>query len=327
MAGLRGRALVAWLLVCVFWGSTYFAIKIGVGVLPPFLFAGLRFLAAGGLLLVGALLFGDHLPRRAADWRHASIAGVLLLAGGNAFVVWAEQYTPSGVASVFVVTVALWMAFFDSIIPGGSGRLGWRVIIGLIVGFLGTALLVGANPREILAADLRGPIALTCASAFWSLGSIYAKRNPTESSPYMTAAIQMLAGGTFVSLVGTTLGEWGDWHLNGRGALAMGYLVVFGSIVGYSAYGYALRYAPATIVGTYAYVNPVIAVLLGWLFLSEPITGRMAIAIGLILAAVVWIQLSHKASSVISKRSSVDEPPTTDDRRPSTPPVHHPEAA
>ncbi len=304
MAGLRGRALVAWLLVCVFWGSTYLAIKVGVGVLPPFLFAGLRFVAAGALLLVGALVFGDHLPRRASDWRKASIAGVLLLTGGNAFVVWAEQYTPSGVASVFVVTVALWIAFFDSVIPGGSGSLGWRVIIGLAVGFLGTALLIGANPREILAADLRGPIALTCASVFWSLGSIYAKRNPTESSPYMTAAIQMLAGGTVVSLVGTALGEWGAWHLNGSGALAMGYLVVFGSIVGYSAYGYALRHAPATIVGTYAYVNPVIAVLLGWLFLSEPITGRMVVAIGLILAAVLWIQLSFKVFSVFGSRSS-----------------------
>jgi drug/metabolite transporter (DMT)-like permease len=319
MAGLRGKALFAWVLVCVFWGSTYFAIKIGVGVLPPFLFAGLRFVAAGALLLIGALLFGDHLPRRARDWGRAAIAGVMLLAGGNAFVVWAEQYTPSGVASVFVVTVALWMAFFDSIIPGGSGRLGWRVIVGLLVGFLGTALLVGANPREILSADLRGPIALTCASMSWSLGSIYAKRRPTESSPYMTAAIQMLAGGTFVSIVGTVLGEWGSWHLTSSGALAMGYLVVFGSIVGYSAYSYALRYAPATIVGTYAYVNPVIAVLLGWLFLREPITSRMVIAIGMILAAVVWIQFSHKTHSAIGRQLSADAQPKADSRKPTAP--------
>ena len=316
MAGLRGKALIAWLLVCVFWGSTYLAIKIGVGVLPPFLFAGLRFLAAGALLCAGALAFGDRLPRRAMDWQRAAIAGVLLLAGGNAFVVWAEQYTPSGVTSVFVVTVALWMAFFDSVIPGGSGSLGWRVVVGLVVGFLGTALLVGANPREILAADLRGPIALTSASVFWSLGSIYAKRHPTESSPYMTAAIQMMAGGIVVSLAGTALGEWSQWHLSGRGALAFGYLVVFGSIVGYSAYGYALRHASATMVGTYAYVNPVIAVLLGWLILDERVTGRMAVAIGLILAAVVWIQFSHRAPSAVGKPSSTDTP-TTNDRRPS----------
>jgi drug/metabolite transporter (DMT)-like permease len=325
MAGLRGKALVAWLLVCVFWGSTYLAIRIGVGVLPPFLFAGLRFVAAGALLGAGALAFGDHLPRRAVDWQRAAIAGVLLLAGGNAFVVWAEQYTPSGVTSVFVVTVALWMAFFDSVIPGGSGSLGWRVIVGLLTGFLGTALLVGANPREILAADLRGPIALTSASVFWSLGSIYAKRHRTEASPYMTAAIQMLAGGTVVTLVGTGLGEWTQWHMSGRGALAFGYLVVFGSIVGYSAYAYALRHASATIVGTYAYVNPVIAVLLGWLFLDERVTGRMVVAIALILAAVVWIQFSHRTSSVVGPRSS-GVTPTTDDRRSRTS-VRHTEAA
>ncbi len=327
MATLRGKALIAWLLVCLFWGSTYFAIKVGVEVLPPFLFAGLRFVVAGALLLVGALAFGDRLPRRAADWRTAAIAGVLLLAGGNAFVVWAEQYTASGVASVFVVTVALWIAFFDSTFPGGSGALGWRVIIGLGVGFLGTALLVGASPREILQADLRGPIALTSASAFWALGSIYAKRHPTEASPYVTAAIQMLAGGTVVSLAGTALGEWPSWHLDGRGALAMGYLVVFGSIVGYSAYSYALRYAPATIVGTYAYVNPVIAVLLGWLFLDEAITGRMIVAIALTLAAVLWIQLSHKAPPAIVRRPSADGEPTAESRPPTASLIRPPEAA
>ncbi len=327
MATLRGKALFAWVLVCLFWGSTYLAIKIGVGVLPPFLFAGLRFVAAGALLLVGALIFGDRLPRRVADWRAAAIAGVLLLAGGNAFVVWAEQYTASGVASVFVVTVALWIAFFDAVIPGGSGALGWRVMVGLAIGFLGTALLVGANPREILEADLRGPIALTCASASWSLGTIYAKRHPTESSPYVTAAIQMLAGGTVVSLAGTALGEWSSWHLDGRGALAIGYLVVFGSIVGYSAYCYALRYAPATIVGTYAYVNPVIAVLLGWLFLHEPITRRMIAAIVLTLAAVLWIQLSHKAPSAISRRPSADTELTAEGRQPPAPLTRPTEAA
>jgi drug/metabolite transporter (DMT)-like permease len=213
------------------------------------------------------------------------------------------------------------------VIPGGSGALGWRVVAGLVAGFLGTALLVGANPRDILAADLRGPIALTCASASWSLGSIYAKRNPTQSSPYMTAAIQMLAGGTVVALVGTGLGEWGRWHLGGRGAIAIGYLVVFGSIVGYSAYGYALRYAPATVVGTYAYVNPVIAVLLGWIFLREPITGRMAMAIGLILAAVVWIQLSHRARPAIGKLPSATVSPPLDDRSHTAPATAPPEAA
>ena len=294
MAGLRGRALVAYLVVCVFWGSTYLAIKVGVGELPPFLFAGLRFLSAGVLLLAVALALGDRLPRRVADWRTQAIVGVLLLAGGNSFVVWAEQYTSSGVASIFVVTVALWMAFFDAIIPGGSGDLNWRVVTGLLIGFLGTALLVGASPAEILHADLRGPIALTAASASWSLGSVYGKRHHTETSPYVGAAIQMIAGGSTIALVGSGLGEWGAWHLTPKGLGAMAYLVVFGSILGYSAYTYALRHASPTIVGTYAYVNPVIAVLLGWLLLHEPVTPRTLAAMTLTLGAVVWIQLSHK---------------------------------
>src|SRR6058998_54833 len=294
MAVLRGKALVAYLVVCVVWGSTYLAIKVGVGELPPFLFAGLRFLVAGLLVLGLALALGDRLPRRLSDWRTQGIVGVLLLAGGNAFVVWAEQYTASGIASIFVVTVALWMAFFDAIIPGGSGELGWRVVTGLLLGFLGTALLVGANPAEILHADLRGPLALTCASASWSLGSVYSKRHKTNTSPYIGAALQMLAGGGAVALLGTALGEWSRWHLTAKGAGAVAYLVVFGSILGYSAYTYALRHASPTIVGTYAYVNPVIAVLLGWLILREPVTARTFLAMALILGAVVWIQFSHK---------------------------------
>src|SRR2546428_833784 len=197
MAGLRGKPLIAYLVVCVFWGSTYLAIRVGVGVLPPFLFAG-------------------------------------------------------------------------------------------------TALLVGAAPAQILHADLRGPIALTLASASWSLGSVYAKRHPTEASPYVGAALQMIVGGGAVALVGFALGEWSAWHLTPRGLGAIAYLVVFGSILGYSAYTYALRHASPTIVGTYAYVNPVIAVLLGWLILREPVTARTFVAMAMILGAVVWIQFSHK---------------------------------
>jgi drug/metabolite transporter (DMT)-like permease len=311
MAALRGRALVAYLIVCVFWGSTYLAIKIGVGELPPFLFAGLRFLTAGLLLLGGALALGDRLPRRLADWRTQAIVGVLLLAGGNAFVVWAEQYTTSGVASIFVVTVALWMAFFDAIIPGGSGDLNWRVVTGLAIGFMGTALLVGATPQEILHADVRGPVALTTASASWSLGSVFGKRHPTETSPYVGAGIQMLAGGATIALVGTGLGEWSRWHLTTSGAEATAYLIVFGSILGYTAYTYALRHASPTIVGTYAYVNPVIAVLLGWLLLHEAITPRTLLAMALIFGAVVWIQFSHRLAPATARAATHAEPNPT----------------
>jgi len=293
MSALKGKALAAYLLVCVFWGSTYLAIKVGVGVLPPFLFAGIRFLVAGLLLFGGAIAFGDPLPRRLRDWGVLALVGLFLLAGGNAFVVWAEQYTASGVASVFVVTVALWMAFFDAIVPGGPGRLSWRVIAGLALGMVGTVLLVGASPSAIVHADLRGPLALTCASASWAFGSIYYKRQHPDASPYIGAAVEMIAGGSAVIVLGLALGEARRFQLTATGVEALAYLTVFGSIVGYSAYSYALRHAPATIVGTYAYVNPVIAVLLGWLLRHEPIGPRTLLAMALILGAVLWIQFSH----------------------------------
>lgn len=324
MAALSGKALVAYLIVCVFWGSTYLAIKIGVTELPPFLFAGLRFAVAGVLLLVLARALGDALPRRAREWRTLAIVGVLLLGGGNAFVVWAEQYTTSGVASIFVVTVALWMAFLDAVVPGGSGRLGWRVVVGLLFGFLGTLLLVGTSPAEIVRADLRGPAALTAATISWSAGSIYAKRHPTETSPYMSAALQMLIGGGLVTLVGSALGEWGAWHLNARGLGAMAYLVVFGSILGYSAYAYALRHASATIVGTYAYVNPVIAVLLGWLLLDEPVGGRTFLSMAMILGAVVWIQLTHGARRPLEEQRPAAPTPGRPATEPAVGPLGRP---
>ncbi len=292
MAALRGKALVAYLLVCVVWGSTYLAIRIGVGVLPPFLFAGLRFLVAGVLLLGGALAFGASLPRRARDWLVLAVVGLFLLAGGNTSVVWAEQFTPSGVASLFVVTVALWMAVFDALLPGGAGRITWRVLAGLAVGLVGTALLVGAHPAELLHADLRGPVALTFASASWAFGSVYYKRRHPEAGPYIGAAIQMIAGGVAVCLLGLVTGEVRDLRVTAAGAEALGYLVVFGSIVGYSAYTYALHHASATAVGTYAYVNPMIAVLLGSLLLREPVGPRTFVAMALILGAVLWIQVA-----------------------------------
>ena len=300
MAALKGKALIAYLVVCLFWGSTYLAIKVGVTELPPFLFAGLRFLVAGLILLALARALDDPLPRK-SDWRTLAIVGLLLLAGGNAFVVWSEQYVGSGIASIFVVTVAMWTALFDAIIPGGSSELNWRVVTGLLLGFLGTLLLIGATPAEILAADKRGPLALTLASASWSLGTVYAKRHPTQASPYMGAAFQMIVGGATVALIGTVLGEWASWHLSSRGIGAIAYLVIFGSILGYSAYSYALRHASATIVGTYAYVNPVIAVLLGWLLLHEPVGPRTFVAMGMILMAVVWIQFSLKQRRTVGQ--------------------------
>ncbi len=294
MAGLRGKALFAYLLVCVVWGSTYLAIRIGVQDLPPLLFAGVRFIVAGALLALIVLASGDRLPRTLRDWRIHAITGCFLLLGGNAVVVWAEQFVESGPASVFVAAVPLWAAFFDAIVPGGTSVFTWRVGVGLALGFLGSALLAGVTPGELLSADLKGPVALTLASASWALGTVYSKRNRTEVTPFSGAAVQMLAGGAVITLLGLLAGEAGQWQLSGAGLGALAYLIVFGSIVGYTAYAYALQHASPTIVGTYAYVNPVVAVLLGWLILSEAVTLRTFAAMGLILGAVLMIQVAPR---------------------------------
>jgi drug/metabolite transporter (DMT)-like permease len=298
MAGLRGKALIAYLLVCTVWGSTYLAIRIGVRDLPPVLFAGVRFLIAGILLACIVVATGDRLPTRLRDWRVHGITGVLLLLGGNAVVVWAEQFVESGPASVFVAAVPLWAAFFDAVVPGGTTVFTWRVGVGLALGFLGSALLAGVTPGEILSADFKGPIALTLASASWALGTVYSKRNKTDTTPYAASATQMIVGGIVIIALGLVLGERSAWRFEARPMLALSYLIVFGSIVAYTAYAYALRHASATVVGTYAYVNPVVAVLLGWLVLHEVITVRTIAAMVLILGAVLMIQLGAKPKPV-----------------------------
>jgi drug/metabolite transporter (DMT)-like permease len=287
--------LAAYLVLCVVWGSTYLAIRVGVRGCPPALFAGVRFLIAGSLLVLAALILGLGLPRRAADWRTNGIVGVLLLLCGNGLVVWAEQFTPSGVAAIFVVTVALWMALFDAVLPGSRARPTLTQAGGLLLGFLGTLLLVGAEAGTLGQADWRGPIGLTVASMSWACGSVYSSRHPTRGNPYGSAALQMLAGGLALTLVGTLRGEWAGLRITAETAGALAYLVVFGSLVGYSSYVYVLRHLPPAIVGTHTYVNTVVAVLLGWLILDEPITRRTVVAMGVVLASVVWVRRAGRA--------------------------------
>ena len=290
MGELRGRALLAWLIVCLVWGSTYLAIRVGVESLPPFLLAGVRFLVAGLLLGGYAWLRREELPRRARDWGTLALVGVLLLCAGNGLVVWAEQYVDSGTASIYVVTVAIWFAGFDALIPGGTTRLCWQLAGGLLLGLIGTVVLTGATPKALLGADLRGPIALVAASGAWAFGSVYLKRHHVTASFTAASAIQMLAGGVALALVGFLRGEQHHWHPTAQGLAALGYLIVFGAILGFTAYGYALSHASATVVGTYAYVNPIVAVLLGWAILGEPLSLRKLAAMGVILGAVLWIQ-------------------------------------
>lgn len=292
MNGLRGKTLIAYLLICTVWGSTYLAIRVGVADLPPLLFAGSRFLIAGLLMGAVVLAMGQAPPRTRREWVTLAVSGTFLLVGGNGLVVWAEQHVESGAASVFIATAPLWLALLDAVTPGGSTRFTGRVILGLALGFLGSALLAGVRPGELAGMDLRGPAALVTASASWSIGTIFLKRRGTTTTPYVSAATQMVVAGSILTVAGLLTGQAGEWTFTWRGTWSLVYLVVFGSIIGYTAYAYAIKHASATVVGTYAYVNPVVAVLLGWSLLGEAITPRMAGAMVLVLGAVVLVQLA-----------------------------------
>ena len=284
------RVGVAYAALCLVWGSTYLAIRVGVGVLPPALFAGVRHFVAGALLfLVVAWVRGTGPIRRTDVWR-AGVVGLLLLFLANGLVVWAEQFVHSGPTAIFVVTVSLFLAFFDALIPGSRARPTWTQAAGLMVGFLGCVLLVGADLETLRTADWRGPLALLVASAAWALGSIYAQRRPTGTGPYVNAALQMVWGGGALLLLGTAVGEWDRVTPSSTGLLALGYLILFGSIVGFTSYVYVLRHLSATLAGTYVYANTVVAVLLGWLLLDEPVTGRTLLAMGLVIGSVVWVR-------------------------------------
>ena len=304
MGELRGRPLLAYVLVCVLWGSTYLGIRVAVESLPPFLMAGVRFGLAALLLGAFAWYRGERLPARVSDWGVLSLVGVLLLVGGNGLVVWSEQFVDAGTASIYVVTVAIWSALFDAAWPGGTTRFSWRLAAGLFLGFAGSFVLTGVTPRNVFSVDLRGPLALVSASASWAFGTVYLKRHKVGVPFTMSAAVQMGAGGLGLLLIGLLFGETARWHPTTEGLLAVGYLIVFGSIVGFTAYGYALRHASATVVGTYSYVNPVVAVLLGWLLLDEPLSARKVVAMAVILAAVLWIQsaVAPKARKPVLER-------------------------
>jgi drug/metabolite transporter (DMT)-like permease len=286
---MSGRVLAAYVIVSLVWGSTYLAIRIGVGHLPPALFGGIRFTIAGLVLLGIALALGRQLPRRGRDWATAALVGTLLLSVGNGLVIWAEQFVESGTAAILVVTGALWMGVFDAVIPGSESRPTWGQFVALLVGFAGTALLVG-DSASLTTAGIVPVVALLVASASWALGSVYSKRHPVETGPYVHAALQMTAGGAVLIGVGLVRGEVGhlEWTAAGMGAIA--YLIVFGSIVAYTSYVYLLRHAQPAFVGTHGYVNTVVAVLLGWWILDERVTPMTFLAMGIIVGAVIWVR-------------------------------------
>ena len=284
------RLIGAFAAVYIIWGSTYLAIRFAVDTMPPFLMAGVRFLIAGAILYALMAARGTPAPKR-IHWRSTLIIGALLLLAGNGGVVWAEQKVPSGIASLLVAIVPLWIVLIDWLRPGGS-RPSMPVIVGLLVGLAGIGLLVVGGDDANKPIDLLGIGSLLIATVCWAIGTFYARRAPLSSSTLETTAMEMLCGGALLLLVGTITGEWGRLDIakiSLTSVVAVIYLIVFGALVAYTAYTYLINHAPPARAATYAYVNPVVAVFLGWLFRGEPLTIRTIIAAAIIIASVVII--------------------------------------
>jgi drug/metabolite transporter (DMT)-like permease len=288
---------VAFFCIYVIWGSTYLAILFAIETLPPFLMAGVRFLLAGTLIYAWSRFVGGTARPTAAQWRATGVVGVLMLLGGNGLVVWSEQRIPSGVAALLVGTVPCFMVLLDWLRPGGTPPSG-RVVVGLALGLFGLFWLVG--PDAVMGGgrvEWVGAVAVVLASLSWAMGSIYSRHGELPSSPFLSTAMQMLAGGAALLVVAVALGEPAELdlaHVSLRSALGFLYLLVFGSLVAFSAYVWLLRVSTPARVSTYAYVNPVVAVLLGWAFAEEALTLRMLIAAAVIVSGVALITLSPK---------------------------------
>ena len=282
------KAYLAWGLVCFFWGTTYLAIRIGVKTLPPALFAGIRFALAGLIFLTFLRLRGYPFPG-ARELLDLAAVGIALLVIANGLVVWAEQWVPSGLTALMVATMPFWMAGFEAVLPSGD-KLNLRKISGILIGFSGLLLLFGADLRiSFDPAYFKGILALLIAPCSWAAGSVYSKHRTFRSHPLMAAAMQMMIAGLILIFLGAFLGEFRRFAFDFQGLAALFYLLVFGSIVGFSSYTYALAKLPSSIVSMHAYINPVIAVILGWLVLNERLDWRVAAATILVLLGVILV--------------------------------------
>ena len=290
------RIWAALITVYIVWGSTYLAIRFAVESMPPFLMAAVRFLIAGSILFTWRWIAGDRRPSR-REWRSAAIVGLLLLVGGNGGVVWAEQRVASGIAALMVGSAPLWMVTLDAIRPGGS-RPNWQTIIGVVIGFLGIVLLVGPwqNTGQNGTLDTLGVLALLAAAFFWSIGSLYSRNAHLPDSPLLGTGMEMLAGGAGLLLLSTLTGEWARLDvatISLKSVLSLAYLIVFGALVGFTAYTWLLRVAPTPLVSTYAYVNPIVALYLGYMIGDEPLTLRIVAAALIVVSSVALINFSR----------------------------------
>lgn len=292
--GMRWRIALAFLAVYLCWGMTYLAMRVAVRDIPPHLMSGARFLVAGLILYVWARRRGDPKPT-ARNWYAAAVVGAFLLLGGNATVAWAEQRVPSGLAAVIIAVAPIWMVCMEW--ARGGPAPAKRVVAGLLLGLVGVGLLVSPRGHTTGQVDALGATLLVLASASWAWGSVTSKSAPLPQSPFLATSMEMISGGILLLVTAALAGQVGQFRpaeVSTNAILAWLFLVVFGSLVGFTAYVWLLGVTSIAKAGTYAYVNPIVAVFLGWVILGEPVTGRTLLAAAVILIGVSLVSLDWK---------------------------------
>jgi drug/metabolite transporter (DMT)-like permease len=308
--GFRLKLILALAAVYVVWGSTYLAIRYAVETLPPFSMAGVRFLVAGGLLYGWARFRGTPRPAP-VHWRSAAVVGGLLLLGGNGIVVWAEQFVDSGLTALLVSTTPFWMVLLHWLFQGGV-RPGPRLIAGLVLGLVGVAML--ARPGSGQVAPFAA-VLLVLASLSWASGSLYSRRAPLPSSPLLGTGMEMISGGALLLGAGLIAGEPARFDPAAVTAASLAsflYLIFIGSLVGFTAYIWLLKAAPPSLASTYAYVNPMVAVFLGWAFAGEPVTSGTLLSAAVIVAGVALITTASarsKAAEAAAEKAAEERAP------------------
>ncbi len=290
------KKLLAFTIIYFVWGITYLAIRLAIDTIPPFLMAGIRFTIAGLLFYTWCYFRFDKKPGL-KDWGNASIPGILMFVFGNGSLTWSEQFIPSGLAALIIATISIWMVLLDWLIYKGK-RPDKLTLAGISLGVAGVALLSMVDDNILLdsyenSASVIGGIALLIFAAIsWAAGSVYSRHVKSDVSLQFIISMQILVGGIVLILIGSFWGEWSEFSVQNISFLsymALIYLIVFGSLLAYSAYIWLLRVSTPAKVGTYAFFNPLVAVFLGWLLLKEPVTLQTLLAAGCILMSILLV--------------------------------------
>ena len=285
--------------VYLIWGSTYLAIKYAIETMPTFLMAAVRFLVAGGILYIFARVSPSYEKPKATHWRTAFIVGALLLGVGNGAVVMAEHYISSSMTALLIASNPFWMVTLGWLFMG-RGKPNYKVALGLAVGFVGVAMLILGRPAaDATTGDSQwlGIILVVAATIGWAFGSLYGAKAPTAKSNILAAGMQMLAGGSILLVVSLATGEWQKFDYTAVSSvswIALLYLIFVGALIAYTAYSWLLQNATPSAVSTYAYVNPVVAVLLGWAIAGESMTAQMLIGAAVIVVSVMLVTANNK---------------------------------